>query len=159
LLYLIIGGIGGYFLYAINFPAGGIIGSLVAVCLARLGGVDFGAPPQILRTLAQVGLGLVVGVSFNEQTLVELQTDLVPILLVTLATVGSGVLLAGVVQRRLGTDLQTALLACAPGGVIQMTVIADELGSDAVMVNVVQLARLVTTIVLFPIFVRLVVGG
>ena len=40
---------------------------------------------------------------------------------------------------RFGMDAPTALLACAPAGVTQMTVIADEIGGDVLVVTLFQL--------------------
>jgi membrane AbrB-like protein len=159
LLYLALGVLGSFIFAMLKIPAAGVIGAMVAVALARIVGCKSCEPPHVLRTLAQVGLGIVIGSAFNDQTLTELRSQFLPILLTTVATVASALMLARVVQRALKTDLQTALLACAPGGLVQMGIIADELGAEVFVVNLFQLTRLVSAVILFPILVRLLLGG
>ena len=159
LVYLAAATAGSYALGAINFPAAGIIGPLVVVAALRIAGTDFGVPPARLRTLAQFGLGIAIGTGFDAQTLAELQSSFWPIIAVTVTTVASSMALAGVLQRWIKTDRSTALLACAPAGVAQMGIVADELGAEVSIVNLFQLARLVSTVLLVPILVRLLAGG
>jgi membrane AbrB-like protein len=156
--YLLLGVLGSFLFAALKIPAAGVIGALVVVALSRIAGADFGHPPQRLRLYAQIGLGVVIGTTFNEQTLTELRAQFVAVLLVTAATVSSALALAQVVKRWLKTDMQTALLACAPGGLMQMGIIADEMGAEVLVVNLFQLTRLVSAVLLLPILMRLLLG-
>ncbi len=154
LVWLVLGTLGsGLFLWA-QVPAAGVIGSMVAVAIARIIGVDTERPPLSLRTLAQVGLGILIGLTFDDHTVELLRDEFPLVMLVTAGTVISGLGLAGVVERALMTDRQTALLACAPGGLAQMGIIADELGAQVFVVNVFQLARLITAVLILPLVIH-----
>ncbi len=159
LVYLALGALGSLGFAALRIPAAGVVGALTTVALARVVGCKYCEPPQALRTLAQIGLGIIIGAAFNDQTLTELRAQFLPVLVTTAATVLSALALARVVQRWLKTDLQTALLACAPGGLAQMGIIADELGAEVFVVNLFQLTRLVSAVLLLPILIRLLLGA
>ncbi len=51
-------------------------------------------------------------------------------------------------------NVATGLLATAPGGLVDITLISDDLGADSAAVSVFQVARLLTVIGLFPILVQ-----
>ncbi len=155
LVWLVLGTLGGCLFLWAQVPAAGLIGSMVAVAIARTIGVEIERPPLLLRTLAQVGLGILIGASFDDHTMQLLRDEFLLVMLVTAGTVISSLGLASVVERALQTDRQTALLACAPGGLAQMGIIADELGAQVFVVNVFQLARMITAVLILPILIHL----
>jgi hypothetical protein len=103
-------------------------------------------------------MGIFIGGTFNAQTLVELRASFVIVVATTIATVTSSLFLARFVQRWLKVDVQTALLACAPGGLTQMAIVADELGAQTFVVSLFQLTRVVCVVLFTPIIVRLLRG-
>lgn len=137
----------------LRVPAAGILGSMIFVAGGRIALGDIERPPAKLRTVAQVGLGILIGTTFNEQTVLQLQQEFLVVALVTAATVVSSLGLAGLVRRSLHVDAQTALLACAPGGLTQMGIVADELGAQVFVVNVFQLARMICAVLILPMVV------
>ncbi len=70
---------------------------------------------------------------------------------VTAATLASGVALARVLRDWVGLEPATALLACAPAGVTQMAVVADEIGADVLVVTLFQLTRLMVCVFVLPV--------
>jgi membrane AbrB-like protein len=152
---LSVGVIGGFLLDALKIPAGGVIGAILAVATAQLAGLSMCAIPTRGRNLAQIFLGVFVGVTFTRQTLIELQSSFAIITAATVATLASSFLLARVIQYWMRLDAETALLACAPGGLSLMPIIADELGAQTFVVSLFQLARIVLVILIMPIVFRL----
>jgi hypothetical protein len=153
---LAVGMIGsGLFLY-LHVPAGGIVGALASVAAGRIVGLPLRKPPQLLRLIALLGMGSYIGTTFSDQTLVQLRGIVAAAVVVTAATVVSGMALAKVLERRAGMDPATALLACAPAGVTQMAVIADEIGSDVLVVALFQLTRLMCAVFILPLLFRFV---
>jgi uncharacterized membrane protein AbrB (regulator of aidB expression) len=63
--------------------------------------------------------------------------------------------MAFVVQRWTRLDPRTAALACAPAGLAQMAIIADEMGAEPVVVTMFQTARMIVAVVLLPTLVGL----
>jgi|GEM_PF-1163328 len=154
---LSVGALGGFLLDAFQVPAGGVIGAMLAVASAQIVGVSMQAIPTRGRNLAQIFLGVFVGITFTQQTLIELQSSLAIIVVATLATLISSFILARVVQRWMRLDAETALLACAPGGLSLMPMIADELGAQTFVVSLFQLARIVLVILVMPIIFQILI--
>jgi hypothetical protein len=150
-----VGALGGFALDAFQVPAGGVIGAMLAVAAAQIVGTSLRAIPERGRNLAQIFLGVFVGITFTRQTLIELQNSFVIIVVATLATLISSIILARVVQRWMRLDAETALLACAPGGLSLMPMIADELGAQTFVVSLFQLARIVLVILVMPIIFQI----
>lgn len=155
---LLIAAAGGSLFTLLGAPAPGIIGSMLFVAAARLRGLSVAPLPPQLRTVAQLGIGLMIGVSFSQETLLEIQTGFVPLLGVTGATLLSSMAVARILQTWLGVDAQTALLACAPAGLTQMVIVGDELGADTVVISLFQMARLMSVLLIFPWLARLALG-
>lgn len=151
LMWPLVGLIGAIVFGWLNVPAAGVIGSMLAVAGVRIAGAHAERPPIWLRTSAQLGLGVLIGVTMDGRTVQLLREQFLLVLLVTTATVLSGLALAGFVGRVLRIDPQTALLACAPGGVTQMGIVADELGAEVFVVNMFQLARLICAVLILPL--------
>lgn len=151
LIWFALGGLGSWLFSRLQIPAAGVIGSMVIVAVVRVMGVNIDRPAKSLRTLAQIGLGILIGATFDAHVLQLLRDESLVVILATLATVVSSLGLAGIVQRVAHIDVQTALLACAPAGLLQMGVIADELGALVFVVNIFQLARLICAVLVLPL--------
>ena len=158
LVCVLVGGAGGYFFNWLGIPAGSVLGAMLSVAVLQIAGLNFAPLPAPLRTGAQILMGIFIGATFNAQTLVELRASFVIVVATTIATVTSSLFLARFVQRWLNLDIQTALLACAPGGLTQMAIIADELGAQTFVVSLFQLTRVVCVVLFTPIIVRLLRG-
>lgn len=158
LLFTLAAGIVGAALFsAIGVPAGGLVGSLLAVALASTTTSLTTRPPMALSTAAQLAVGVQIGLNLTPEAMRLLLTSIPLVVLITATTLGSGLMLSNFVQRSLGSDKSTALLACAPGGLTQMPIIADELGADITPVTMFQLARFVCSVVVLPILFRILV--
>lgn len=127
---LVLGAVGAVFFVTLGVPAGPVVGSLLLVALVSAATGRVSRIPQGLRTAAQIGIGALIGASFTPQTALLLRGSWVAVVLATAATMGSGLILAHFMRSWLRSDARTALLACAPAGVTQMALIADELGAD-----------------------------
>jgi uncharacterized protein len=157
LICLLAGAGGGYLLDGLHVPAGGVLGAMIAVAAVRLANVRMKPVPLFMRNLAQVGLGVFVGITFNQGTLIEMRDAFAVVVVATLATIASSLILAWFVQRWLRVDAQTAMLACAPGGLTLMPAIADELGAQTFVVSLFQLARIVCVLLVMPIIFQFLV--
>jgi uncharacterized protein len=150
--------VGGGCLFSwLQFPAAGVMGSILAVAGARIGGIQLRRPPDDLRTVAQLGIGILIGTTFNPQTAVQLAHNFLPVIGTAVALVGSGLVLSRALQHTLGLDTQTALLACSPAGLSQMAALSEELGSQTFIVSIFQLTRMLTVVLVLPVIFRLLI--
>jgi hypothetical protein len=150
-----LGIVGGLFFSALQIPAAGIMGSMLAVAAGRIGGLGLRQPPPWLRTMVQLGIGFVIGTTFDRQTVNVLSGNALAVLAAAAATVSSSLVLSGLVQRALKVDHQTALLACSPAGTSQMVMLSEELGAQTFVVSLFQISRLTTVVLVMPFIFRL----
>lgn len=138
-------------------PGGVILGSLLAVALANVVTNRTGRPPMIFRLGAQIIMGTLIGTTLTTHALNVLLQFLPTFLAITISTLASSFALSNFVRRRAGSDTCTALLACAPAGLSQMAIIADEMGADMPQVTVFQLTRYLCSIIVLPIIFKLLI--
>ena len=146
---------GGFLLTYAAVPAGGILGSMLTIALMQFAGLRVRPVPRSVLTFAYISLGISVGSAFDTSTLAQLQASAGILLLTTAATLASSFVLAVVVRRTMNLDQRTALLACSPGGLSLMAVVAEEIGADSATVSFLHLVRIVWIILTMPILLRL----
>jgi len=142
-------------LVLLHVPAGGIVGAVAGSALAA--GVRAHPPPRFsVRVVGMVLLGCAAGVRLEAETLQTLLHLLVPLLVAVGTLLAMDVALATVLVRRYHVDPVTALLACAPGGVAEMTVLAHDLEARTGIVVAVHVVRVVTVVlVVLPLLLVL----
>ncbi|MGH8868323.1 MAG: AbrB family transcriptional regulator [Actinomycetes bacterium] len=146
---------GAALLTLLHVPAGGIVGAVAgsaAVASAR----ERRPVPVGLRTAGMVLLGCVVGVRLEPSALSTLLHLAVPLLAAVAALMLLDVLLAMLLVKRYGIDPVTALLACAPGGVSEISLVAETVGARTGVVVAVHVVRVVAVVVVaLPVLVAL----
>lgn len=144
---------------ALKVPAGALIGALVAVAALNLltdgGAVELASP---LRFTAFALLGWLIGQGVTPETLQTLRGSLVPMLLIVVALVLFGALLAVGLTHFGVLDGTTAFLAASPGALSQMSALGQALGADATLVAAVHTMRVVTLVLITPIVARVIAG-
>lgn len=142
---------------ALRVPAAQIVGPMVLSAVVHLAGLTTAAPPVELVAAAQVVIGTAIGCRFGGTTLrfvgrVVLQAaGLTALLLaVTLAS-------ALVVHWATALPTPSLILAYAPGGLAEMSLVALALALDAAFVATHHIVRIFLVVVLAPISYRLFV--
>jgi membrane AbrB-like protein len=134
----------------IGFPAGLIIGSMLAVAIAALAGRPLLIPGPIARTgyfLIGVSLGSVV----TPQTLHGIVDWPVSIALISVSTICMTLGTMSYLRWVHGWDALSALYGGSPGGQAQVIVLAAEHGADLRAVVIVQTVRVVFLTLGIPI--------
>lgn len=132
-----------------------ILGPLIVAAILSLSGVLHFRPPAEAIWAAQFFIGLTIGANYSGVTMAEVRRDLVAsagfcvILMILTVVLVEGVLLAG-----LSPGLE-ALLALAPGGQAEMTVLALIVGADVAFVVAHHMLRIFVVILGAPLAVGL----
>lgn len=150
-----IGAAGGYAGMRLRLPAGPLLGALVAVLAAQL--LIPGLPsvsPQV-RMWLQILAGVALGSRVSADTVRRLRRAGPLAAMVVVVTILGTLAGGAVVALALGLDRGTALLASTPGGMPEMILIADSLGRDVPTVVVIQLIRVVLTLLIVLPLARL----
>lgn len=135
--------VGGLVLQKLKFPAGAMVGAMIAVGALNImtGGALMPASVKVFtRTIA----GLFVGLSMNMDMVRNMKRLFKPLLLlvgvVFCLCLGAGTLLYHVTEL----DAVTALFCVAPGGLTDMALMTLDMGGDAAIVTVLQVMRLLS---------------
>jgi uncharacterized protein len=156
---LAVGGglVGATLLVLLNVPAGGIVGAVAGSAVAA--GFRGRPPPAYgVRVVGLVLLGCAAGVRLDMQTLETLVHLIVPLLVAVGLLLALDVGLATVLVRRYAVDPVTALLACAPGGVSEMSVLADEANARTGIVIAIHVVRVATVVLVALPLLLLLLG-
>lgn len=132
-----------------------ILGPLILTAIAAMTGILENRPPAEAIWLAQFFIGMTVGVKYVGITLSEVRRDLTAgfgfCLILTVLTVFFAELIYAL---GLAPPMET-VLAFAPGGQAEMTVLALIVGADMAFVIAHHVLRMVLVILGAPLFARL----
>lgn len=145
--------IGGLIGLRLKIPAGAMVGSLFAVGLMNLIR-PIAYLPMETKVLTQSVAGMFIGVSFRRADLPAMKKLIVPVVVSVTAVMGMGFAMGFLLMAMTGFDAVTSLFSCMPGGVVDMSLMADDLGGETAVVSVLQMIRLVTVVSLFPQIIR-----
>lgn len=107
-------------------------------------------PPDILNNFAQLGMGAVIGTSFNRESFISVMDSIVIILLITAITVASSFFLAYIFNKVFKWNYLTCFLGVVPGGIAPIMILADQIEIDIGLVAIMQIVRLITAVMIIP---------
>lgn len=143
----------------LRLPAGALLGPMLLSAALHISGITEAVPPGPLVAVAQIVIGAGIGCRFAGLSLGEVwRTILYAVgsgLLMVLAAVGAGFLAAPLI----GESPKPLVLALAPGGLAEMSLIALSLGSQTAYISFMHLMRIIMVVIIFPGLFTRVTGG
>lgn len=135
-----------------------IVGPMLVSAIAHLLGVLSTAPPDIAIKFAQFAVGVMIGCAFRDLTLGILLkvVGATAGLLLVLCSFSAGI--AWLISQVTAFSFLSALLAFAPGGQAEMSLIALLAGEDTPYVAIHHIARMFLVISIFPLLWRRLEG-
>jgi hypothetical protein len=127
-------------------PAGQIVGPIVFSAAAHALGITGAAPPAMLVSVAQLVIGVTLGLRFRGFEPRLLGRYLALSVLSVAMMLGLGVLLALPVAAAGVAGIAVMVLSMAPGGVVEMGLIALSLNASPIFVTAHHLLRIVLTV-------------
>lgn len=154
-LVLIFCGTAGYLVGKYSkIPSGVMIASMIASAILHVTGITQMQPPGWLVVIVQVIIGCVVGSRFAGIVWREAFRTLLIGFIWALLLLGAVILTALAIASISNVGFSGLLLALAPGGMAEMTLITYALGIDVAFVATCQILRNFSTILLAPIIFR-----
>lgn len=139
----------------LGIPAGLLVGPMLLSAAIHLSGLTAGKPPGLVVASAQVVVGAAIGCRFAGLALGRiLRTALVAAGL-TLVLLTVTVAVAFLVHTATGLDLAALILAYAPGGLAEMSLVALSLQADPAFVATHHIVRIILVVILAPAAFRL----
>jgi membrane AbrB-like protein len=150
---------GGIALDAIGLPSSYLFAALLlglAIALARPDRV--GLDPRAFRA-GQAVAGVSLGAYLQSEALRAVAGSLVPVLLVSAATLALSLAAGAVLARTTALDPPTAALGMIAGGASGIVGMSGELGADDRLVAFMQYLRVLVVVLLTPIGIAVFFGG
>lgn len=156
LITIIVAIVGGKIGLKLKIPAGAMIGSMVLVSIFNLFSGK-AIMPQEYKILTQIATGAFIGARIEKKDILGLREVLKPAILIVSCMALMNFILGYILYKNSSLDLATALFSTAPGGMMDMTLIAHELNADSAKVVMFQLIRLISVIGVIPIFLKKII--
>lgn len=153
---ILIASAGGFIGLRLKVPAGALVGAMIAVALANLAGGFSGAIPREFRTVAQIVVGGMLGLSITRATLLEIRAMWLPVVVLIAFLIGMSLLAGVVLSRVTGWDAATAFFGSSPGGMTEMTLTSMSFGADTPKVALLQLVRMLAVVSIMPWIFKIV---
>lgn len=144
-----IGILGGVICHGLHLPLAWMLGPLVSVALAGMLGISTRVPKPS-RQYGQAIAGVAVGLYFTPVLVAQLLPNLPAIIVTSLLSILFSVLVSCTIARITGTDGTTSFFASLPGGVAEMSVLAERFGGDTALVALTQSLRIVIVVLSIP---------
>ncbi len=150
---LIVSSAGGFLLLKLKFPAGMLIGGIIAVSVFSVvtGRVH---SPTYLSTVLQILSGTLIGSSFSKRDFQAIRLITVPAFLFILGMLINNLAIGSLIAWLSPLDLVTALAGVVPGGMAESFLMADQLGADVPSVAIMHLSRLLLSLLFFPSLIQ-----
>ena len=160
--WLLLGGcavIGPFLAKLIRLPAASLTGAMFLSATVHIAGWSEGSPPSILVALAQVVLGTGVGCRFSGTAVREVVRVVRLSLGSTTLLIASAVAAGLIMEQITGIPWYMLVLAYAPGGLAEMSLVALGIGQDIAFVATHHLFRISIVVILAPLAFRLMRRG
>lgn len=146
---LALGCAGGFVFHLLHIPLAWLLGSLTAVAAVGLCGVEL-AVPAGGRQLGQLILGTAIGLTFTPEV-AEAVAGYAPVMvLAAVLSILYGVAAAYTLRRTAKVDDSTAFFSSVPGGVVEMSVLAERNGGHTAPVALAQSLRILCVVLTIP---------
>jgi membrane AbrB-like protein len=139
---------------AMRIPAAFLVGPMVLSAIVHLLGITASKPPDALVAFAQVAIGAAIGARFIGVTISRMARTAGHAIISAIFMLAMTVLFALVLSRWTGNPVPALVLAFAPGGLAEMSLVALALGVDAAFVASHHIARIVMVVTLAPLVFR-----
>ena len=158
-----LGAAGGFLARALGLPLPMLLGSLLAVGGASVGGLHIGGVPPRFPVQLRMAFIPVIGVSIGGALTADVFDDVLnwwpSLLALTLYIPLAHWTAYLLVRSTSGLDPQTAYWGSVPGGLIESVVLGDEAGADTQMVTMLQFLRLIFCLMIVPTGFTLATGN
>lgn len=142
----------------LHLPAAPLLGAMVGVAIVNITTSSAFGIGSKYQWVVYVLVGWLLGMGVTKDTLSQLRSSAVPIVVTVAAFLLFGLVAAWLLWRFTSFDSITALLATAPGGIAQMGAMSATAGANVPIVLTVHVLRITSVIVLMSVGLKLMGG-
>ncbi|MEX0923244.1 MAG: AbrB family transcriptional regulator [Rhodovibrionaceae bacterium] len=138
----------------LNIPAARLVGPMVLSMAVHLAGWTTASPPTEVIYGAQVVIGAAIGTRFADTSMKLIGRTMIQALGATLILVGFTLVFAAGLTAAVGLPFDAVVLGFAPGGLIEMSLIALALSADTAFVATHHIVRIAFVVIGAPLVFR-----
>ena len=153
ILTLIIAILGGYLASKKKVPAAYMLGALFLVAVFNIF-FNRAFLPSYFKFITQIATGTFIGSRFRSEDIKMLKKVIVPGITMVVLMIAFSFLLSYLMSTFLGIDNLTSFFATAPGGIMDIYLIAYDFKANTSQVALLQLIRLISVISFVPFFTK-----
>ena len=153
ILTLIIAILGGYLASKKKVPAAYMLGALFLVAVFNIF-FNRAFLPSYFKFITQIATGTFIGSRFRSEDIKMLKKVIVAGMTMVVLMIAFSFLLSYLMSTFLGIDNLTSFFATAPGGIMDISLIAYDFKANTSQVALLQLIRLISVISFVPFFTK-----
>lgn len=138
-----------------RLPAANLVGPMIFSAAVHLAGLTDDRPPALLIAAAQIVVGSAIGCRFTNISFARIARALVVALGLTAILLAIAVFFATIIHTITGLPTNALLLAYAPGGLAEMSLVALSLNVDAAFVATHHITRIILIVLFAPLVFKL----
>ncbi|QYK42317.1 MAG: AbrB family transcriptional regulator [Paracoccaceae bacterium] len=143
----------------LRLPAPMLVGPMILSGAVHLAGLTHSAPPGGLVIAAQVMLGTIMGCRFIGTPARAVARALMLSAVATLMTFAVALVFAVALRAWAGLPMDQVVLAYAPGGLTEMSLVALAIHAEVAFVALHHVVRIVMVVTAAPLVLRFLVGS
>ncbi len=146
---------GGLLFRRMGVPGGTLVGAMVFTVVQNciFGKVDY---PNTVKKYQQVITGAYIGVGITATTLAMIPSVAIGMVLSIVDIMVYVLLMSFILRKTAKMDYGTSLLCSTPGGIGEVSILSEELGTDTATVAIMNTARMILVVATFPAILRLI---
>lgn len=153
---MIIALICGYLGKRVGVPAGAVTCSMLSTAVFNLL-TDHAYMPINLRRFVQIFSGALIGCTVGREQIMLTLSIWQVVLIALVGYTALDLIAAWLIQRHTEMDIITALFSSAPGGLTDMSLIAEDMGADSASVAGMHSLRLIGVVAIYPTIIGLLI--
>ena len=146
---LLIAILGGLLGIRLKLPAGAIVGSMFLVAIFSIL-TSKAIMPGNTSFITQVGTGAFIGSKINRADFLKIRKLSKPVIIMLLSMMASAIATGLCMHQITHIDIVTSMFSSAPGGILDMSLICEDLGGESSITALFQTMRLAIVVSTFP---------
>ena len=146
---------GGLLFRHIGVPGGTLVGAMVFTVIHNFL-LDKVTYPIAVKKYQQVITGAYIGVGITAATLKTIPSVAIGMLLSIVDIIVYVLLMSWILRKTSKMDYGTSLLCSTPGGIGEVSILSEELGTDTATIAVFNTARMILVVATFPAVLEVV---
>jgi len=137
----------------VRIPAAPLLGSIFGVILWNTF-TEYGYFPAEIKIFSTSLIGAYIGCRIDREDLIQLKKIGMPVVFMVVVMFLYNLLSSFILINTTTMDFKTAFLAMAPGGIVDMSLVALDMGANAPNVTTIQMFRLIIVIGISPFAIK-----